>query len=77
MLRDVDEAMLSPFWTWIARTGAPIAAILIPAAFFLSVASPAAKHPNGLIRLTYIGGGFLAAALLSLGVGPSGAGRQS
>jgi hypothetical protein len=34
MLRYVDEAALSPFWMWLARTGAPIAAILIPAAFF-------------------------------------------
>ena len=47
MLRYVDEAVLSPFWKWIARTGAPVAAILIPAAFFLSVASPAAKQPSG------------------------------
>jgi hypothetical protein len=30
MLRYVDEAVLSPLWKWIARTGAPIAAILIP-----------------------------------------------
>ena len=42
MLRYVDEAALSPFWKWIARSGAPIAAILIPAAFFLSVVSPTA-----------------------------------
>jgi hypothetical protein len=69
MLRYVDEAVLSPFWKWIARTGAPIAAILIPAAFFLSVASPAAKEPNGLMNLAYIGALFLAAAVLSLGVG--------
>ena len=39
MLRYVDEAALSPFWKWLARSGAPIAAILIPAAFFLSVVS--------------------------------------
>jgi len=69
MLRYVDEAALSPFWRWIARSGAPIAAILIPAAFFLSVASPTAKEPNGLISLAYVGGLFLAAAVLSLGVG--------
>ena len=43
MLRYVDEAALSPIWKWIARTGAPIAAILIPASFFLSVASPSAR----------------------------------
>jgi hypothetical protein len=69
MLRYVDEAVLSPFWKWLARIGAPIAAILIPAAFFLSVASPTAKQPNGLMNLAYIGALFLAAAVLSLGVG--------
>jgi hypothetical protein len=69
MLRYVDDAVLSPFWKWIARTGAPIAAILIPAAFFLSVVSPTATEPNGLMNLAYIGALFLAAAVLSLGVG--------
>jgi uncharacterized membrane protein len=69
MLRYVDEAVLSPFWKWVARVGAPIAAILIPAAFFLSVVSPEAKQPNGLINLAYVGALFLAAAVLSLGVG--------
>ena len=69
MLRYVDEAVLSPFWKWIARSGAPIAAILIPAAFFLSVVSPTAKEPNGLMNLAYVGALFLAAAVLSLGVG--------
>jgi hypothetical protein len=68
MLRYVDEAVLSPFWKWIARTGAPIAAILIPAAFFLSVVSPTATEPNALMNLAYIGALFLAAAVLSLGV---------
>ena len=69
MLRYVDEARLSGFWKWIARTGAPIAAILIPAAFFLSVASPAATRPNGLMNLAYIGAALLAVAVLTLGVG--------
>ncbi len=69
MLRYVDEAALSPFWKWLARTGAPIAAILIPAAFFLSVASPIATAPNALMNLAYIGALFLAAAVLTLGVG--------
>ena len=69
MLRYVDEAVLPPFWKWLARTGAPFAAILIPAAFFLSVISPAAKEPNGLINLAYIGAAFLAAAVLTLGMG--------
>jgi drug/metabolite transporter superfamily protein YnfA len=76
MLRYIDEAILSPFWKWLARTGAPIAAILIPAAFFLSVASPNAKEPNGLLNLAYIGALFLAGAVLSLGVGLIRAARQ-
>jgi drug/metabolite transporter superfamily protein YnfA len=76
MLRYVDEAALSPFWKWLARTGAPIAAILIPAAFFLSVASPTAKEPNGLMNLAYVGALFLAAAVLSLGVGLIRAARR-
>jgi len=46
MLRYADEAALSPFGKWIARLGAPVAAILIPAAFFLSVASPTATIPR-------------------------------
>lgn len=69
MLRYVDEAMLSPLWKWLARTGTPIAAILIPAAFFLSVVSPTAKKPNGLMNLAYVGALFLAGAVLTLGVG--------
>jgi hypothetical protein len=77
MLRYVDEALLSPFWKWLARTGAPIAAILIPAAFFLSVASPSAKEPNGLINLAYVGAAFLAGALLTLGVGLIRAARMA
>jgi hypothetical protein len=67
MLRYVDEAVLSPFWKWIAPTGAPIAAILIPAAFFLSVVSPEAKQPNGLMNLAYIGALLLTDAVLTLG----------
>jgi len=76
MLRYVDEAELSPVWKWLARTGAPIAAILIPAAFFLSVASPTATQPNGVMNLGYIGAFFLAAAVLTLGVGLIRAARR-
>jgi len=77
ILRYVDEAALSPFWKWLARIGAPIAAILIPLAFFLSVASPSAKEPNGLINLAYIGALFLAAAVVTLGIGLILAARRS
>ena len=76
ILRYVDETALSAGWKWLARVGAPIAAILIPAAFFLSVVSPDAREPNGLINLAYIGAIFLAAAVLTLGVGLIRAARQ-
>ncbi len=76
MLRYVDDAALSPFWKWLARTGAPIAAILIPAAFFLSMASPTATQPNGLLNLAYVGALFLAGAVISLGVGLIRAARR-
>lgn len=76
MLRYVDEAALSSSWKWLARLGAPIAAILIPAAFFLSVVSPTAREPNALLNLAYVGALFLAAAVLTLGVGLIRASRQ-
>jgi hypothetical protein len=76
MLRYVDEAVLPPFWKWLARAGVPIAAILIPAAFFLSMASPAAKEPNGLINLAYLGALFLGGGVLSLGIGLIRAARK-
>jgi len=69
MLRYVDEALLSPAWRWVARLGAPVAAILIPASFFLSVASPQATEPSGLITLSYAGALSLALAILTLGIG--------
>jgi uncharacterized membrane protein len=76
LLRYVDEAVLSPGWKWLARSGAPIAVILIPAAFFLSVASPSATQPNGLINVANIGALFLAGAVLSVGVGLIRAARR-
>jgi hypothetical protein len=69
MLRYVDEAMLSRAWKWVARLGAPVAAILVPAAFFLSVLSPAATSTGPAVYLAVPGAASLAAAVLGLGVG--------
>ena len=69
MLRYVDEAALSAGWRWVARLGAPIAAILIPAAFFLSVVSPSSTEPSALMALAYPGAASLALAVLVLGIG--------
>jgi hypothetical protein len=51
VLRCVDGAALSHGWKWLERLSAPSAAILLPAAFFLSVLSPEATGPNALIYL--------------------------
>jgi hypothetical protein len=68
-LRYVDEAVLSAPLKRIARSFIPSAAILMPAGFFLSVASPSAQRPNSLIWVTYIGAVVLAAGVFVLGVG--------
>jgi hypothetical protein len=68
-LRYVDEARLSAGAKSFVRGSIPSAAILLPIAFFLSVLSPQATAPNGLIYLAYVGGVVLASGLLVLGVG--------
>jgi drug/metabolite transporter superfamily protein YnfA len=77
MLRYVDEAALSATWKWIARLGAPVAAILIPAAFFLSVVSAAATSPNPLINVAYLGAAALGISVITLGVGLIRAARRT
>lgn len=64
-----DSATLPPSLLWVARVGVPLAAILIPAGFFLSMPSPSATQPNGLVALIYVGIISLAASVVTLGVG--------
>jgi hypothetical protein len=68
-LRYVDEANVSNIMTWLVRGSIPIAAILVPAAFFLSVLPPDATAPNGLIYVAYVGAVLLAVGVLVLGIG--------
>ena len=68
-LRYVDESNLSSVMKWLVRGSIPIAAILVPAAFFLSVLQPDAAAPNGLIYLAYVGAVVLAVGVLILGIG--------
>jgi hypothetical protein len=68
-LRYVDEANLSDAMKWLVRGAVPAAAILVPAAFFLSVVSPDARSPNALIYLAYVGAALLAVGVLVLGIG--------
>jgi peptidoglycan/LPS O-acetylase OafA/YrhL len=69
LLRYVDETRLEGGWLWLARHGVPVAAILMPAGFFLSVLTPDQTAPNALIALVAVGGLFLVGGVLSTGVG--------
>ena len=65
----VDQADLSAAWKQLVRSAIPASAILLPAAYFLSVLSPTATQPNALIYLAYVGAVVLATGLVVLGVG--------
>ncbi len=68
-LRYVDEANLSNEMKWFVRGSIPVAAILVSSAFFLSMLSPHATTPSGIILLAYVGAVLLAVGVLVLGVG--------
>ena len=69
VLRFVDEAALPLAGRRFVRVAVPAAAILLPAAFFLSVLSPSARTAGPLVTLAYPGAALLAAGLITLGVG--------
>jgi len=64
----VEHAALRPGFTWLVRIGVPLAAILIPMGFFLSVAFTP-DRPNEWIRSLYVGALVLALSVIVLGVG--------
>ncbi len=68
LLRYVDETPLRGGWLWIARHGAPLAAILMPAGFFLASAGRGRTTPNRLIVLVYAGALALGIGVASLGI---------
>lgn len=65
----VDQTDLTDGWKNIVRMAIPASAIFLPAAYFLSVISPDATKPNGLINLAYVGAASLTIGLLVLGIG--------
>lgn len=68
-LRYVDEATLSTPLKKLVRSLIPLSALLLPAAFFLSVLSPTATEPNDFIYLAYPGAATLATGVFVLGIG--------
>ena len=65
----VDVAALGGIVGSLARSGIALAAILMPAGFFLSAWGDGATRPNRFIVLVYLGAAALAAGALSLGLG--------
>jgi len=65
----VEATDMSDGFTWLARSGVPIAALLIPGGFFFSVLSRGAERPNRFVWLLYAGAGLLALGVVTTGVG--------
>jgi hypothetical protein len=64
-----DAADLSGIGDTFARSGIPLAAILMPAGFFLSSAGKDVTRPNRLIVVLYAGVASLSVGVASLGIG--------
>jgi hypothetical protein len=64
-----DGAALPSSLLWMVRIGVPLSAILISAGFFVSIPSPTATQPNGLVALIYVGAALLALSVVTLGIG--------
>lgn len=64
-----DAAALAGVAGSLARQGVPLAAILMPAGFFLAAAGSGRATPSRFIWLVYAGAASLAAGVAALGIG--------
>lgn len=69
VLQLVDQTDLTTGWQTVVRWTFPAAAILLPAAYFLSVLKRDAQRPTPIINLAYLGAVSLTTGMLTLGVG--------
>lgn len=69
ILTVIDHAELTGAWSAVARLGVPVAAILMPAGFFLSALGRGRERPSRLIVVLWLGAASLTAGLLASGVG--------
>lgn len=74
ILSVLSATALDGVWLWVARLGVPVAAILMPAGFFLSVLGRDPQRPNRALLLLWIGALSLAVGLATAGVGLIAAG---
>ena len=64
----VDDANLADGWKQVVRAAFPLAAILLPIAYFLSIVRPDAERPTRLVNLAYLGAITLTVGTITLGV---------
>ncbi|MFJ4232998.1 hypothetical protein [Cellulosimicrobium cellulans] len=64
-----EATSLEGFWRWLAATGVLVAAILLPAGFFLSAVGSGRDAPNRAVVLLPAGGVVLAAGVVTLAIG--------
>lgn len=64
-----DATSLTGLWSWLARSGIAISAILMSAGFFLSSMGRDVHQPNRLVVLLWAGVAMLAAGVVTLGIG--------
>jgi hypothetical protein len=65
----VDQTDLTGVLGWVARSGVPVAAILMPGGFFAASVGKGLTRPNRFIALVYAGATVLAISLTTLGIG--------
>lgn len=64
-----EATSLTGGWLWLSRTGVFIAAIVMPAGFFLSALGKGRTNPSRWILLLWVGAGFLIAGLATCAIG--------
>ncbi|UFU05168.1 hypothetical protein [Ruania halotolerans] len=64
-----ESTALTGFWLWLARSGVLVAAIMMPAGFFLSALGEGRTSPNRWVGLLVAGAVPLVAGLVTLAVG--------
>ena len=64
-----EATSLTGGWLWLSRTGVFIAAIVMPAGFFLSALGKGRTNPSRRILLLWVGAGFLIAGLATCAIG--------
>jgi len=64
-----EATTLGGGWRWLAQTGVLVAAVVMPAGFFLSAIGRGRDRPNRWVVLLAVGAVVLATGVLTLGIG--------